>query len=73
MNLYEKVGRTEPGKHAHLIGDLLYYRSEKIGEAYANKLTDIRAYLERLAFEEIKRTEGQWMGEYVEKTKGGKQ
>jgi hypothetical protein len=70
MNLYEKVGTTEPGKLAHMIGDLLYNHGTALnkGSDYIDKLhcptkyvtwfkqlDVLRHYLEGLAHEQLKK------------------
>ena len=68
MNLYEKVGTTEPGKFAHMLGELLYRHGRALngGELITKKLhcpdelgtwhqqlTALRHYLEKLAHEQL--------------------
>lgn len=57
MNLYEKLSQTEPGKHAAAIGDAVYRAEAALGKAATDRLFKVRAYLENLAIEELKRSE----------------
>ena len=70
MNLYDKVGTTEPGKFAHMIGGLLYNHGTALNEGsdytevlhcpasygtWHKQLTALRHYLEGLAHEQLKK------------------
>jgi hypothetical protein len=66
VNLYEKLLETEPGRHAHAIGDALYFSSGSIGEERCRLLTMAQTYLETLAIAELKRAEP-WAEELARK------
>lgn len=57
MNLYEKLCQTEPGRHAHEIGEAVYRAPSALGKECCDKLSAARAYLEKLAIEELRKSE----------------
>ena len=60
-NLWEAVGTTEPGAHAHVIGQVLYdYQSRPLPEAERKQLYAIRDYLEKLAHAELAKKLPAW-------------